>query len=50
MPFGKEAGLGPGDIVLDGDPTPTKKRETQPPNFRPMSVVATGWMDQDATW
>jgi len=22
MPLGKEVGLGPGDIVLDGDPAP----------------------------
>jgi len=21
-----------------------------PPNFRPMSIVANGWMDQDGTW
>jgi len=25
MPLGKEVGLGPGDIVLDGDPAPQKK-------------------------
>jgi len=30
MPLGMEAGLGPGDIVLDGDPTPPKKK-AQPP-------------------
>ena len=35
MPLGTEAGLGPGDIVLDGDPGPPTA-----PNFRPMSVVA----------
>jgi len=28
MPFGTEVGLGPGDIVLDGDPDPTKKGNT----------------------
>ena len=33
-----EAGLGPGHIVLDGDPA-SPKRGTAP-NFRPMSVVA----------
>ena len=38
MPLGREIGLGPGHIVLDGDPGPTK-RDTAP-NFRPMSVVA----------
>jgi len=36
--LGTEVGLGPGHIVLDGDPTPPKW--AQPPNFRPMSVVA----------
>jgi len=25
MPLGTEVGLGPGDIVLDGDPAPPKK-------------------------
>jgi len=37
MPLGRELGLGPGDIVLDGDPAP-KKRGTAA-NFRPMSIV-----------
>ena len=37
MPLGKEVGLGPGHIVLDGDPVGTQ----QPlPTFRPMSFVA----------
>jgi len=42
--------LGPGDIVLDGDPTPPKGHI---PNFWPMSVVAKrldGSRYQDATW
>jgi len=26
-----EVGLGPGDIVLDGDPAPPSKRDTAPP-------------------
>jgi len=34
-----EVGLGPGYIVLDGDPAPPKKG-TAPP-FRLMSIVAT---------
>jgi len=25
MPLGKEVGLGPGDIVLDGGPAPSRK-------------------------
>jgi len=37
MALGTEVGIGPGDIVLDGDPT---ERDTAVPTFRPMSVVA----------
>jgi len=36
MPLGKEVGLGPGHIVLDGDPAPT----AAPPHFRPTPIVA----------
>ena len=43
MKLGLEVGLGPGHIVLDGDPAPSPKRDTAP-NFRPMSVVAK-WLD-----
>jgi len=32
MPLGAEVSLGPGDIVLDGDP---RKRAQQPPLFGP---------------
>jgi len=40
MPLGTEAGLDPGDFVLDGDPALPQKKGAQPPNFRPMSIVA----------
>jgi len=40
MPFGMEVGLGPGDFVLDGDSAPLPKKETDPPNLGPISVVA----------
>ena len=40
MPVGMELGLGPGDIVLDGDPAPPKKEHS--PTFWLMSVVAKG--------
>jgi len=46
MPLGMEVGLGLGVIVIDGEPSPSKKA-TQPPNFRPMSIVAKrldGWI------
>jgi len=39
MPIGTEVGLGPGDIVLDGDP-PSPERCTTAPTFLPMSIVA----------
>jgi len=29
MPLGREVGLGSGDIVLDGDPTPPSKKMAQ---------------------
>jgi len=38
MPLGREVDLGPGDIVLDGDPAPPKG--AQPPIFGPVSIVA----------
>jgi len=42
MPLDREVGLGPGDIVLDGDlaPSPPEKKGTAAPTFWPMSVVA----------
>jgi len=41
MPLGTEAGLGPGDIVLDGKPAlPPRKGAQQPLSFRPMSIAA----------
>ena len=42
MPLGTEVGLGPGDIVLDGDPALPEKGTA--PNFRPVFVVAK-WLD-----
>ena len=38
-----QVGLGPGHIVLDGDPAPPPQGGTAP-NFRPISVVAK-WLD-----
>ena len=41
MPLGREVGLGPRDIMLDGDPDALpEKGAQQPPTFWPMSVVA----------
>ena len=33
MPLGMEVGLGPGQIVLDGDPALPQKGAQQSPNF-----------------
>jgi len=33
MPFGTEVHLGPGHIVLDGDPVPPRKGHNSPPLF-----------------
>jgi len=33
MPLGMEVGLGPSDIVLDGDPTPPSKKGHSSPHF-----------------
>ena len=40
MPLGKEVGLGPGHIVLDGDPVGTQPPTAAPSHFRPMPIVA----------
>ena len=42
MALGTEVGLGPDDIVLDGDPAlaSPKRGQSPVPNFRPMSIVA----------
>jgi len=44
MPLSTETELGPGDLVLDGDPAPLPKKGEETPNFRPMSIVAK-WLD-----
>jgi len=46
---GTEVGLGPGDIVLDGDLVPPKGAQP-PPIFCACLLWPNGWMDQDATW
>jgi len=35
-----DVGLRPGDLVLDGDPVSPPKKGAEPPNFRPMFIVA----------
>jgi len=38
MSLGTEVGLGPGDIVLDGDPASPSERGTAAPTFGPSIV------------
>jgi len=49
MTFGMEVGLGPGHIVLDGDPATLPKKGTEPPIFGPFLLWSNGWMHQDTT-
>ena len=48
--LGMEVGLGPGHIVLDGDPAPLTKKGPKPPIFGQCLLWPNGWMDYDATW
>ena len=50
MKLGMQVGLGPGHIVLHGDPGPPPPKEHNPPVFGPDLLWPNGWMDQDATW
>jgi len=42
-------GLGPGHIVLDGDPDSTPQKGGTPPIFGPCLLCPNGWVDEDAT-
>ena len=50
MKLGMWVGLGPGHVVLDGDPAPLPPKGVEPPIFGPYLLQPNGWMDQDATW
>jgi len=52
MKLGMEVGLGPGQIVLDGDSAPPKKRAhtALPPILSPCPLGPNGWRDEDAIW
>jgi len=50
MKLGMEVGIGPGQIVLDGDPPSRQKGAQPPPILGPCLLWPNGWMDQDATW
>ena len=49
MSLGREAGLGPGHIVLDGDPDPLLQMGTASPIFGPCLLWPNDWVDQDVT-
>ena len=40
MPLGMKVRRSPGDFVLDGDPIALPKKGAEPPNIRPMFIVA----------
>jgi len=50
MALGMEVGLGPGHIVLDGDPAPPLQKRHSPSIFGPCLLWANGCMYQDTTW
>ena len=50
MALGMEVGLGPGHIVLDGEPTPIPKKGAEPPIFGPFLLSSYSWMNQGGTW
>jgi len=50
MKLGLQVGIGPGHIVLDGDPVPPLPKGHSPhPIFGPYLLRPNGCMDQDAT-
>jgi len=50
MPLGREIGLDPSDIVVDGHLAPLSKRGRALPIFGPCLLCPNGCMDQDASW
>jgi len=51
MPLDTEVGLGPGHIVLDGDPAPLTRGTAPPPYFSVQSMmsIVTKWWPSSAT-
>jgi len=51
MSLGMELGFGPGDFVLDGDPTPPPQKGAKPPKFsEPPHFLAHVYCGQMAVW
>ena len=49
MPLGTQVDLGPGDIVLDGNPGRPQSVGAQHPPILAHVLWPNGWMNQDAT-
>ena len=50
MPLGREVGLDPSNIVLDGTQLPLPKEGAKPTVFGACLLWPNSWMDKDATW
>jgi len=50
MKLGTQVGLGPGHIVLHGDPAPPPPKGHSPPIFSPYQLRPNCCMDQGVTW
>ena len=50
MKLGMQVGLGPGHIVLDGDPAAPPPKWGGAPKISARLLRPNGWMDQDGTW
>jgi len=50
MALSMEVGLGPGHIVLDGDPVHLPKKGAEPAIFYPFLLRPNGCLHQNATW
>ena len=51
MSLGMEVGLGPGDFVLDGDPSPPPQKGGIAPQIFGLCLLRpNGWMDEDTIW
>jgi len=50
MKLGMQVGIGPGQIMLHGDPAPPPQKWSRAPIFGPCLLWPNRWMDQDCTW
>jgi len=50
MPLSTEVALGPGNIVLVGDPAPLPKKTDSSPQLSAHVLWPNGFIDQDAIW